>query len=91
MNNLNFIFFLVQNHLKIVKNSHLYPNIPIYCIQRSYFYYQVIKNLNNFSFFIREAAKLKSGSKEPGRSIVASITKKQAEEIAKQKMNILIL
>ena len=39
------------------------------------------------SFFIREAAKLKSGSKEPGRNIVASITKKQAEEIAKQKMN----
>ena len=30
--------------------------------------------------------KLKSGSKEPGRNIVASITKKQAEEIAKQKM-----
>ena len=39
------------------------------------------------SHFIREAAKLKSGSKEPGRNIVASITKKQAEEIAKQKMN----
>ena len=39
------------------------------------------------SHFIREAAKLKSGSKEPGRTIVASITKKQAEEIAKQKMN----
>ena len=39
------------------------------------------------SFFIREAAKLKSGSKEPGRNIVASITRKQAEEIAKQKMN----
>ena len=39
------------------------------------------------SFFIREAAKLKSGSKEPGRNIVASITKKQAEEIAKQKMS----
>ena len=39
------------------------------------------------SHFIREAAKLKSGSKEPGRSIVASITKKQAEEIAKQKMS----
>ena len=39
------------------------------------------------SFFIREAAKLKSGSQEPGRNIVASITKKQAEEIAKQKMN----
>mgnify|MGYP003328706276 CR=1 FL=1 len=38
------------------------------------------------SFFIREAAKLKSGSQEPGRNIVASITKKQAEEIAKKKM-----
>ena len=39
------------------------------------------------SHFIKEAAKLKEGSKEPGRNIVASITKKQAEEIAKQKMN----
>ena len=39
------------------------------------------------SFFIREAAKIKSGSQEPGRNIVASITKKQAEEIAKQKMD----
>ena len=37
------------------------------------------------SFFIREAAKLKSGSQEPGRNIVASITKKQAEEIANKK------
>ena len=39
------------------------------------------------SFFIREAAKLKSGSKEPGRNIVASISKKQLENIAKEKMN----
>tara|TARA_Y100000590_G_scaffold187599_1_gene213853 strand:+ start:1020 stop:1445 length:426 start_codon:yes stop_codon:yes gene_type:complete len=38
------------------------------------------------SHFIKEAAKLKSGSQEPGRNVVASITKKQAEEIAKQKM-----
>ena len=38
------------------------------------------------SYFIKEAAKLKSGSSEPGRQIVASITKKQAEEIAKKKM-----
>ena len=37
------------------------------------------------SHFIKEAAKLKSGSQEPGRNIVASITKKQAEEIAKKK------
>ena len=38
------------------------------------------------SHFIKEAAKLKSVSKEPGIQIVASITKKQAEEIAKKKM-----
>ena len=38
------------------------------------------------SHFIKEAAKLKGGSQEPGRQIVASITKKQAEEIAKEKM-----
>ena len=38
------------------------------------------------SHFIKEAVKLKGGSKEPGRQIVASITKKQAEEIAKKKM-----
>ena len=38
------------------------------------------------SYFIKEAVKLKSGSKEPGRNIVASISKKQLEEIATQKM-----
>ena len=38
------------------------------------------------SHFIKEAAKLKGGSKEPGRNIVASITKLQAEDIAKKKM-----
>ena len=39
------------------------------------------------SFFIKDAVKLKGGSKEPGRNIVASISKKQLEEIAKQKMS----
>ena len=39
------------------------------------------------SFYIKEAVKLKSGSKEPGRNIVASISKKQLEDIAKEKMN----
>ena len=38
------------------------------------------------SHFIREAAKLKKGSNEPGKIIVGSITKKQAEQIAKEKM-----
>ena len=38
------------------------------------------------SYFKKEAAKLKGGSKEPGRIIVGSITKKQAEKIAQEKM-----
>ena len=38
------------------------------------------------SYFIMEAAKLKGGSKEPGRVIVGSITTKQAEKIAQEKM-----
>jgi len=38
------------------------------------------------SYFIKEAAKLKSGSQEPGRIIVGSITMKQAEKIAQEKM-----
>ena len=38
------------------------------------------------SFYIKEAVKLKGGSKEPGRNIVASISKKQLEDIASQKM-----
>ena len=38
------------------------------------------------SFLNKEAAKLKAGSKEPGIIITGSITKKQAEQIATQKM-----
>jgi len=38
------------------------------------------------SHFIKEAAKLKRGSQEPGRVIVGTITKKQAEKIAQEKM-----
>ena len=38
------------------------------------------------SFFIKEAVKLKGGSKEPGRNIVATISKKQLEDIANQKV-----
>ena len=38
------------------------------------------------TYFIKEAAKLKGGSKEPGRVIVGTITTKQAEKIAQEKM-----
>jgi len=38
------------------------------------------------SFLIKEAIRLKSGSKEPGRNIVGSITKAQLKKIAEIKM-----
>ena len=38
------------------------------------------------SHFIKEVMKLKSGSKEPGRNIIGSISKKQLKDIAEKKM-----
>jgi len=38
------------------------------------------------SYFLKEAAKLKSGSKEPGRVVAATITRDQIKEIAETKM-----
>lgn len=38
------------------------------------------------SYFIKKAAGIDSGSKTPGRAIAGKVTKKQLEEIAKQKM-----
>lgn len=38
------------------------------------------------SYFLRKAAKLNKGSKEPGRDIVGSVTMAQCKEIAEQKM-----
>lgn len=45
----------------------------------------VIKN-PPATYFIKEKLKIKNGSSEPGRNIVKSITTKQLEEIAKEKM-----
>ena len=38
------------------------------------------------SFYLKQAAKLKSGSSEPGRSIAGSVTRDQVREIAEAKM-----
>ena len=38
------------------------------------------------SHYIKEALKIKGGSKEPGRNIVGSISQKQLKEIAEKKM-----
>jgi large subunit ribosomal protein L11 len=38
------------------------------------------------SYFLKKAAKINAGSKEPGRSSVGTVTMAQVREIAKQKM-----
>jgi large subunit ribosomal protein L11 len=38
------------------------------------------------SYYIKKAAGIESGSKTPGRALAGKVTKKQLEEIAKQKM-----
>jgi large subunit ribosomal protein L11 len=38
------------------------------------------------SFYIKKAAGIDSGSKTPGRAVAGKVTRKQLEEIAKQKM-----
>ena len=38
------------------------------------------------SYFLKKAAKLKSGATTPSREIVGSVTKKQLQEIAESKM-----
>jgi large subunit ribosomal protein L11 len=38
------------------------------------------------SYFIKKAAKLKSGSKEPGKTVAGKINAKQVREIAEAKM-----
>jgi large subunit ribosomal protein L11 len=38
------------------------------------------------SFYLKEAAKLKSGSKEPGRAVAGKVTRAQVREIAEKKM-----
>ncbi len=38
------------------------------------------------SYYLKKAAKLKSGAKTPGRETVATVTRKQIEEIAEAKM-----
>jgi len=38
------------------------------------------------SYFLKKAAKLKSGAKTPSREVVGSVTKKQLQEIAEAKM-----
>ena len=79
-------------------NNHIYNQLDIYTPKTDQKNHPVIITVykdKKFDFiiksppashFIKEAVKLKSGSKEPGRNIVAKISKKQLKDIAEKKM-----
>lgn len=64
------------------------PGMPIPVVITAYAdrTFSFITKLPPVSYFIKEAAKVKSGSKEPGKTKVAKLTKKQVMEIAEKKM-----
>ena len=64
------------------------PGMPIPVVITAYAdrTFSFVTKLPPVSYFIKQAAKVQSGSKTPGRSKVASITKAQVKEIAEKKM-----
>lgn len=48
--------------------------------------FSFITKLPPVSYFIKQAAKVQSGSKEPGKTKVAKLTKAQVREIAEKKL-----
>ncbi len=64
------------------------PGMPIPVVITAYAdrTFSFITKLPPVSYFIKQAAKVQSGSKEPGKTKVAKITKKQVLEIAEKKL-----
>ena len=64
------------------------PGMPIPVVITAYAdrTFSFVTKLPPVSYFIKQAAKVQSGSKTPGRAKVASITKAQVKEIAEKKM-----
>ena len=64
------------------------PGMPIPVVITAYAdrSFTFITKLPPVSYFIKQAAKVKSGSKEPGKTKVAKLTKAQVMEIAEQKL-----
>lgn len=60
--------------------------IPVVITAYSDKSFTFITKLPPVSYFIKQAAKVESGSKEPGKTKVATITMKQAREIGEKKM-----
>lgn len=70
------------------KTQSMEPGMPIPVVITAYadrtFSFEM-KTAPN-SYFLKKAAKLESGSKNPGRDVAGSVTMAQVREIAKQKM-----
>ena len=64
------------------------PGMPIPVIITAYAdrTFSFVTKLPPVSYFIKQAAKVQSGSKTPGRAKAASITKAQVKEIAEKKL-----
>ena len=64
------------------------PAMPIPVIITAYAdrTFSFVTKLPPVSYFIKQAAKVQSGSKTPGRTKAASITKAQVKEIAEKKL-----
>jgi len=64
------------------------PGMPIPVVITAYAdrTFSFITKLPPVSYFIKQAAKVQSGSKEPGKTKVAKLTKAQVMEIAEKKL-----
>lgn len=64
------------------------PGMPIPVVITAYAdrTFSFITKLPPVSYFIKQAAKVQSGSKEPGKTKVAKLTKAQIMEIAEKKL-----
>ena len=66
-----------------LENGAPCPTVITYYADKSFTMY--IKT-SPASYFLKKAAKLKSGAKTPSREVVGSVSKKQLQEIAEAKM-----
>ena len=67
---------------KMEKNMPIPVKITVYA-DRSFTF---VMKTPPASFYLKKAAKLNKGSKEPGRELVGTVTKAQLREIAEAKM-----
>lgn len=70
------------------KTADKQPGMPIPCIITVYTdrSFEFVMKLPPVSYFIKEALKLKKGSKKPGREFVGTLSKADIKKIAEDKM-----